>query len=78
VEEAAAASQRYQETIKRLTEGRKGKEQQGGFRQQERHRELRKFVEREFEACDAISAARYWAYYSFTQLFTETIYAVRH
>jgi hypothetical protein len=59
VEEAAAASVRYQETIKRLTEGRKGKDQQqGGFRQQERQRELRKFVEREFEGCHAISTAR--------------------
>jgi hypothetical protein len=60
LEEVSAVCKQYQETVRRLTEGSKGRfeGQNGGPRQQQRHRELRRHVQREMEDCRAYLAKR--------------------
>lgn len=60
IEEVTAISQRHQETIKRLTEGSRShhKAAESGFRQQERQKELRRFVQREMEVCTVLMNKR--------------------
>jgi hypothetical protein len=60
LEEVTAVCKQYQETVRRLTEGSKGRfeGQSEGPRQQQRHRELRRHVQREMEDCRAYLAKR--------------------
>ena len=60
LEEVTAVCKQYQETVRRLTEGSKGRfeGQSEGPRQQQRHRELRRHVQREMGDCRAYLAKR--------------------